>query len=202
MKGISIYKKGSISIITGSMGEGKTLLMTLLGAVEHENNPDLKILSNYKTSFSETILDVKNLFRRRNALILFDEGTTDLDSRQWMHNTLSTQLIRELRKRRLSLVIAVQHLEFIDKRVRLIFKNHLEVKYNDLHDILYVQNKTNKTSFTIPIDERYFDLYQTEEILTSNYNKKAISASKKARDKIKNDKEHNEYIDSNSSMYG
>lgn len=194
--------KNEIVLITGTMGAGKTLLLTLLGAMEKQHNPELTIVANYRTVFAEYSEKAQNMYRRKNALLLFDEGTTELDSRNWMHNNLSTQLIQRMRKRNLTLIIAVQDISFIDKRIRKIFHKHLAVSFNENYQLLYVKNETNMTSFTIQVTEHMFDLYDTNEEVKSKYNEAAVDKKKQIRDEENKKKQHLNYIDNETRMFG
>ena len=191
----------SINCICGKLGSGKTLLMTLLAYNEFLHNERVKIVSNYKTSFSRYQPDIKEMLRLKNSLLLVDEIITLADSRKWRSalNELSSGVVLRARKQNLTLYFTAQHPKLMDVRIRRIVNNYFSVSYSKLKRIIFVRNHSTGSKFQVHIRNKdIFDLYQTSEIVKSQYNTKANEARKLKKEIA----EKNKFIDENFRLYG
>jgi len=115
-----------IIIITGSKGDGKTLLGTYLTHILHDKG--LKVLSNYKfNKISYTKATIERLFMHilkdkkiLNTVVILDEIQTLVDSRRFSSdiNLLISYFALQTRKTNVYLIGTTQHFDMIEKRMR------------------------------------------------------------------------------------
>lgn len=111
-----ILSPGTFIGIQGTLGSGKTLNMTRIGALCRASGQT--VYSNYETSFARPIDSIPHMFTIRNSVLLIDELQSILDSREFKNNASLTQWIVIVRKLGLSIVYTTQFLGQVDLRVR------------------------------------------------------------------------------------
>ena len=159
--------------ISGLLGSGKTLLLTVLGYYYEELGLDVK--ANYELDFGEKV-DINELihFELEDCALLLDEIETLIDSRDNSKNNRNlTYFFLQSRKRRVFLGFTSQLLGAIDKRLRFITPVvfHAHTRLNEFEDFTYTPFIE---SFPVPemkkvleyeTAKKYFDLYDTEEVI-------------------------------------
>lgn len=116
--GSGAYEPGAVVCFMGSLGSGKTLTMSLLSYCASMLNVD--VYANYSTSYAQRIKNLPDLFTLRSGLLVLDEMQALLDSREFKRNTNITQWLMLIRKFGLGLYYTSQHIDNVDKRLRLI----------------------------------------------------------------------------------
>lgn len=111
-----LIEPGTFISFTGTLGSGKTLNMSRIGALAAASGQ--KIYANYDCVFAERIDSIKHLFSLRNAVLLLDELQSILDSREFKGNAAVTQWVLIVRKLGLSVLYTTQFLGQVDLRVR------------------------------------------------------------------------------------
>lgn len=114
-----MYEPGLVCCFMGTLGAGKTLLMSVLGA-SIASQQGVNIYANYKTKFADRINGIQHLVQLENGLMLIDEAQSLLDSREFGKNVDITQWLLLIRKVRLGMFYTTQHIDFVDKRLREI----------------------------------------------------------------------------------
>jgi hypothetical protein len=107
--------------ITGKMGSGKTLLMSIFGYFFRFL--EIPVFANYSMDYRlgvETISSLKDLIEIENGVILIDEIHLNIDSRQWYRekDIKFTHWVNQTRKRNLILIYTSQHFKQVDVRLR------------------------------------------------------------------------------------
>lgn len=116
--GSGAYEPGAVVCFMGSLGSGKTLTMSLLSYCA--SMLGVPVYSNYSTSYALRISSLPHLFNLRSGLLVLDEMQALLDSREFKRNTNITQWLMLIRKFGLGLYYTSQHIDNVDKRLRLI----------------------------------------------------------------------------------
>jgi len=103
--------------ITGKMGSGKTLLMSIFG---FSFTKEVPVYSNYETTFSRVIKSLKELISITDGIILIDEIHLQLDARLWFtkEGVKFTHWVNQTRKKNLILFYTSQHFKQVDIRLR------------------------------------------------------------------------------------
>lgn len=157
--------------ISGLLGSGKTLLMTIIGKSSHDRGRE--IYSNYYTKFSKMIDPYELLkFELNNCTLLLDEIQTLFDSRISSSeiNRLSSYFFLQTRKRNVNLIYTSQLLGAVDLRLRFItdFNILAERLTSGFRYTIYVSSLyyPAKTIF-LPYEKakKFFDLYDTSQII-------------------------------------
>lgn len=115
----------TIIAITGSMGSGKTLLMTIM-AHKYYSDKRIKasVYANYGLNFPFKPLHMKDIadaeFDFSNAVLALDELHLFMDSRQsgTKKNRIISYFITQSRKRNIIFIYTTQQSHQIDKRLR------------------------------------------------------------------------------------
>lgn len=110
-----LVEPGTFWCFQGTLGSGKTLSMSICGALASFTQP---VYANYETSFARPIESIAHLFQLRDAVLLLDEFQSMLDSREFKKNVELTQWILIVRKLGLSIFYTTQFLGQVDLRVR------------------------------------------------------------------------------------
>lgn len=114
--------QGTIYVILGRRGGGKSCLMTYLGYQDHLSG--ITIVSNYHLNFPHVYMTFEEIARLpkslKNATVLLDEGQVGADSREIFKpsNKAMGTLATQLRKLNVNLFITTQIFGQIDKRLR------------------------------------------------------------------------------------
>lgn len=193
--------QNKITVIIGKLGSGKTLLLSLIGLKIANSYPEIKVISNYETSFSEYVPKVENMLRRKNCVMLYDEAITSLDSRKWKSevNQLGSNMVLKSRKLNQSMYMTVQAFELLDIRIRRIVNTVINVRYSKSQRIIFVENLTNGTKYQIKLkDDSIFEIYNTKEVIKSTYATQRIEKDNRIKNKMK---KHNQSIDEEFNMF-
>lgn len=111
-----LIQPGTFIGFQGSLGSGKTLNMTRVGAMAALSGQTC--YANYKTTFAKPIESIAHMFQLRDGVLLIDELQSILDSRDFKNNASLTQWILIVRKLGLSILYTTQFLGQVDIRVR------------------------------------------------------------------------------------
>jgi len=171
--------------IVGTIGSGKTLLMTFFALLQHIQGT--QIYANYKiigvNSLSvESIEDILNVDKRAHKIVLLDELWLTADSRNSMSNMAQfcAKSVLQSRKVKSDVYYTTQHLGQIDKRIRditsLVYLPEIVGYYDNKPVAMNVNickpNLYGELSiikkFSIPLmygDKFVCDLYDTSEIV-------------------------------------
>jgi len=153
--------------LTGRMGQGKTLGMTLLGGYFSLKNK-IPLYANY-TLNEIPYTKVENIEKLQNiqsGIVILDELWLTMDSRAWKDNIDMTTWLNQTRKKDLIILYTCQHISQIDVRVRratdwlvlcvkkgrLISLNFIEYQYGMIGKKILLSNP-----------ERYYRFYNTNE---------------------------------------
>jgi len=114
----------------GQPGSGKTYAMSVMAAEWRRRNPGRPIFSTYELRLpwvasvdppGDTWGPVVPLVEARGGLLLIDEAAQLLDSRMFGKTpTVLLHKLMQVRKHGLECWWATQHLEYVDKRLRLL----------------------------------------------------------------------------------
>jgi Zonular occludens toxin (Zot) len=113
---MTLLQPGTFICFQGTLGSGKTLNMTALGARAFASGQ--KIYANYPTRYATRLNSLQEMMQVRNAVLLLDELQSILDSREFKNNTALSQWILIVRKLGLSILYTTQFLGQVDLRVR------------------------------------------------------------------------------------
>jgi len=163
--------------LIGNNGSGKTFLLIFYG-LKFKNN----IYSNFEIKIDNyiplTINDLINMDKLNKGNIFLDEAYAWIDSRTSGNalNLLSSYLIYQKRKRHLDIYLTAQMFSSIDKRARYLANIIIEClprvnfEKDDFNYIYRDLDSETEFRFTIPykIAEKYFDFYNTYEVIDSH----------------------------------
>lgn len=163
--------------LIGNNGSGKTFLL-IFYAFKFNNN----IYSNFEIKLDNyiplTINDLINMDKLSKGNIFLDEAYAWIDSRTSGNalNLLSSYLIYQKRKRHLDIYLTAQMFSSIDKRARYLANIIIEClprvnfEKDDFNYIYRDLDSEIEFRFTIPykIAEKYFDYYNTYEVIDSH----------------------------------
>ena len=156
--------------IMGKMGTGKTLTQTILSNYLHIKTK-VPIYANYtlkKVPYTH-ITSLKELWNINNGIVCLDEIWLSMDSRMWKDNVQVTRFINQTRKKKITLFFTTQHIKQVEMRVRnatdiLIYCEH-KPEGHWLYFIDYQYGEIGR-KYLLTNRERFFDLYDTFEVLS------------------------------------
>lgn len=162
--------------ITGGMGSGKTLFMTLLGYLEYLAGKSVQ--ANYHLHFPFSYLNlttimeqIKNQQQLQNIVLLIDEIHIAFDSRSSMssRNRYGSYFVLQTRKRDVSLYFTTQNIFQVDIRIRENLDRLVECQMYSPGMFQYVITDYRSGSpivKKISLDGRVaYPLYDTREII-------------------------------------
>lgn len=168
--------------IFGSLGSGKTLLLTILGYLA-KTKDNAFVLANYETTFAdhtasieEILLMLDDIVRPdRPNLCLFDELGTLLKAVDFMQsdNELLTSIFLKSRKKGADIYYTSQSALMVDRNVRRITDVVLFTHYDAKKQRVYAQRSDSTGTGWISTEgkdlvfdaKNYFNLYDTNEIV-------------------------------------
>jgi len=103
--------------ITGKMGSGKTLSMTIL-ATFLSRKLKVPLFSNYEMKNSIPLASLNDLWKAERAIMAADELHISMDSRGWKDNIKLSHFITQTRKKNLIFLYTTQNIGQVDLRVR------------------------------------------------------------------------------------
>ena len=106
-----------IVTVTGDKGSGKTSLLSFFGLLAHRSG--ISVLSNYDFAFGNRMSSLNDLVRFQ-GLVLFDEGQSSADSRNFARDSVKyfTQLLMYTRKLNIVVMFSSIRDSYLDVRLR------------------------------------------------------------------------------------
>lgn len=170
----------------GRMGSGKTLNMSKWGSFFAEQCHK-ELIANYhlkNASYFNTHKQIKDI---KNAIICYDEITTDHDSRNWENNVKFTHWFLQLRKIGCDFLYSTQRWNTVEKRIRentdiiircskkrQIGSNQFIDKWAFVEKIFDIQDGEDQAITGKTLINKYpqflYGLYDTNEIINNHYN--------------------------------
>lgn len=162
--------------ITGGLGSGKTLFMTVLGYLEALNGRE--VLANYHLAFkydylklSDILNKIKDKEQLNNVVMLIDEMHIAFDARSSMsdRNKYGSYFVLQTRKRDVHLYFTTQSIWQVDVRIRenldrLVACEKLGDDIFRLNVMDYTKDPP-KTRSVCMHGKRFYPLYDTREII-------------------------------------
>lgn len=163
-----------LTVITGNMGSGKTLLSTILAA---HTNPQTRVFSNYQLRLPNyTALEPELLMEKETkGLIIIDEAYVWLESRTSGNraNRYLSYILYQSRKKGFNFILTIQNISALEKRFReqadtlVICRNNQLAKRFEY--FIYRKDFINYTRAVRYLPwkkaEPYFRLYETTEVV-------------------------------------
>jgi len=191
--------------ILGKLGSGKTLLLTKLGYMAY--NEGKKVYADYHLKFDYTyinnLFDITKIENTDDKIFLFDEIWVSADAREFMskQNIEISRFILQSRKKNFNVISTAQHLDLIERRIRLVNdvillpkilsrvdNNNLKSKPTQLLVEKYMKDILGNYRFINKIIYDVYDicdLYDTTEVIKPmNVQKVYAEDFKKKYDKI------------------
>jgi len=179
-----------LTVISGNLGSGKTLLLTIIGKLAQT-----KLISNFNLEFEHEKFDLVKFVKAEydNAIILIDEAYTLLESRSSMSNLNKalSYILFQSRKKSIDMYLTVQLNSTLDLRFRqlsdyFIFAHGL-IKYRGKFAYKYtLQCKESQKSCYIDyeIAKKYYELYDTNQIIEPVNREDLIKSLKTPKQKV------------------
>lgn len=104
--------------LTGPMGSGKTLFMSVMAELSMFENPQVPVYSVHNLQGALPISSVDSLINISNGIICFDEIWTSMDSRLVKDNVFLTRWVNQTRKKNILVMYTTQHFGQLDIRAR------------------------------------------------------------------------------------
>lgn len=152
-----------IYAILGSMGSGKTLSSVILADMLQKKEKNLKIYSNFHIKLPNAIYTPLLLIpfsELKNAVIIADDiyALANLKA-------LIGIIVNLSRKRSLHIILTAQYYTFIPKQIRTLTDFFIFPEFNEGRLFWSVLQNTQITRIEIRGFQKYFNLYNTEEIV-------------------------------------
>jgi len=128
--------------VMGAMGQGKTLLMSILMQYMHHET-GVPLAANYGLRHAHYVTTTSQLWSLNSGIFGYDELWLDMDARSSGKNVFLTRLINQSRKKKLIIFYTTQHIRQVDVRVR------------NATDFLIVATKTGEGHWFQIIDWQY-----------------------------------------------
>lgn len=166
-----------LTLITGGLGSGKSLMSVILSLIEKSDHK--RIVSNFDISNTNEKFQLKKFLKRQynDCMIILDEVYQYIDSRNSLdsQNKFFSYILYQSRKKSLDLYIIAQQQQSIDIRFRdltdyiIYCKKLRDGFYYVLEDIAQQTNAQIKLSFQHA--EQFFPYYDTNEVIfeTDNF---------------------------------
>ncbi len=190
-----------LTLITGPLGSGKTLFLTVLGKVSEK-----KVISNYHLKFPYQKFSMYDFADGKydNATILIDEAYTMLESREFMssENKALSYTLFQSRKKSLDLILTVQLNSTLDVRFRQLADIVIEalglVKRKGVIYFKYHAFQTGKDVRVAYLKyekaREFFELFDTNEIIQPIHRNKLLGQILSTEEKMKKVKKLSEII--------
>ena len=157
-----------LTLIYGSLGSGKTLLLTILGYYS-----DKKVVANFHLNYDyeEFSMDKFVNARYSNCVLLMDEAYVYLESRLSMSekNRATSYILFQSRKKNLNLYLTMQLRSTIDIRFRTLADSFIYCQGLTRHGYKYTFMNRNGLTSTVylPLIEatKFYQMYNTNEIV-------------------------------------
>jgi len=102
--------------ITGQMGSGKTLFMSILAYAFSLKG--VKVYSNYSLKNAQKLKSLNEMISISNGVLALDEIWLNIDSRFWYYNVPITRWVNQTRKKNLLVLYTTQNFSQVDVRLR------------------------------------------------------------------------------------
>jgi len=165
-----------ITLIEGEPRAGKTNTAVARVVDAYRKDPNTRIFANFhlhgiKYIYADlaTIIAYLNSELLRNGYIIIDEAYIGMEAREGMAmlTKVMTYLGMQAGKRRLHLIIVVQHGRMIDWRSRWLVSEHILCSYNDKTEVvtLKIKDRRSRRDRTVTYWARqYWKYFDTEEL--------------------------------------
>lgn len=163
------YYKRMLVVLTGTLGQGKTLSMSVL-ALYLKQQSGLKVYANYSLTGSIRVRTFKELLECESGILAFDEAHISFDSRLYKDNVKSTHWFAMTRKKGLIVMMTTQTFGQIDLRMRNLTDYLIVCKKTDTGVWLQLINwQERKLMHRVHLDniKRFFTIYDTYEIINT-----------------------------------
>jgi hypothetical protein len=155
--------------ITGKMGSGKTLLMSLFGFFFSEIVP---VYANYSTIFAHPLKSLKQLFSIEKGVVLIDEIHLQIDSRSWYgkKQIQFTHWLNQTRKKNLLLIYTSQHFKQVDVRLRRATDLLIQaVSFRNFFKYIFIEPNTGIILKVLKANKEkmkeFYNIYNTFEFI-------------------------------------
>lgn len=185
------FTSSPITLIEGEPRSGKTNTAVARVIDAYEKDPSTKIFANFRLYGVKyvlapiaTILEFINSKVLRDGYIIIDEAYIGLEAREGMSilTKLMTYLGMQAGKRRLYLIVIVQHGRMIDWRYRWLMNEHILCTYNEKTRIITLDitkkgaRKKRTINYYAPQYWKYFDTEEIMEIPDASIAKALLTA--------------------------
>lgn len=174
-----------VTLVTGNLGSGKTLIMSILGYADYKAD-ERPVYSNYGLAFPHKMLNmglIKSLFKEKHLKVadyLIDELPLFCDSRRSgsEKNILIMGWVMQTRKRKVNLIGTGQFYGMFDVRLRNVCQTRVEcVNFGtyenpDLEFTISKRAEVGDELFFVPVKrfrlsdpKRFYELYDTDETI-------------------------------------
>lgn len=154
-------------IWTGSMGQGKTLGMSII-AYFLKQKSSLKLYANYGLKNAEKLRSFNDILEAKSGLVCLDEAQMLMDSRMFKYNIKFTHWLLQTRKKDLIVMGTTQSFDQVDMRARNVCDIIVECrKKKDTITLQFInwQDKKLLRKYKITNFQRFFGIYDTKEIV-------------------------------------
>lgn len=158
-----------ICVLTGGLGQGKTLSMSALASY-FAYKMNSRLYANYGLRGAKRISTFQQLTEAKNGVVALDEAHITLDSRNFKDKSSQkiTHWILQTRKVDLVVLMTTQSFHQIDVRARDVCDVLIQCKKTPqgiwLQFIDWADKKLGRRNLLEHID-RYFALYDTREVV-------------------------------------
>jgi len=156
-----------LAIFTGSMGQGKTLSMSILAKFLQEKGK-MKVYANYGLKGSEKLTNFEDILKATAGLVCLDEAQMLMDSRMFKYNIKFTHWLLQTRKKDLIVLGTTQSFDQVDLRARNVCDIIVECrKKNNTIYLQFInwQDKKLLRKYKIRNFQRFYGVYDTKEIV-------------------------------------
>jgi len=158
-----------ICVLTGGLGQGKTLSMSVLASFMAYKMGS-KLYSNYALKDAHRLNSFYDLMEARDGVVALDEAHITLDSRNFKDKTSQkiTHWVLQTRKVNLIILMTTQSFHQIDVRARDVCDVVIQCKKTPqgiwLQFIDWAEKKVGRRSLLEHV-ERFYSLYDTYQIV-------------------------------------
>jgi hypothetical protein len=169
-----------LTVIEGGMGSGKTTTAVALGIDAKKNNKDINIFCNFPLYGIKYVLltlgqiaELANTELLANGILIIDEAYIGGDARTSMNNFTKflTWFTMQSRKRKLRMIVIVQHERFLDWRIRYVATEKIQCAYDSKTKIIELvitkrrgSSPKRRVRYSAPQYWKYFDTYEVPVI--------------------------------------
>jgi len=181
-----------LALVLGHMGSGKTLFLTILGALSKK-----RVIANYKLNYPNkkvenmSVAQIANMEYESGVIILLDEAWLYIDARRSSSslNTIFSYILFQSRKKGLDFYLSAQIGNSLDIRFRKLADFIISCE-NKKYYFLYTILKTSTRQFKkiyLPFEsaERFFKYYDTNETIINDRSRVCMIRAMSTKEKKK-----------------